>query len=282
MLDALAAHALPALVAVALWWGGTALVMRLDGRRPETFAGTMAAATVVLAVALCGLSASAASATVGGAYCAFACAVVVWGWVELSFLTGLITGARHAEAPPPGSALSRRFGAAVRAILHHEIALLAAAALVAALTWRGENHTGLWTVLLLWGMRTSAKLNLFLGVRQPGAELLPDHLRHLARHFGPAGASNPLLAVSVLASGAVAAALLVAAADPGASRFAETALTLLGTMAALGALEHALLAAPLVAPEALWGWGLRSREANPAAAAPTRPRVPRPGQATAS
>lgn len=269
MPDALAAYAPPALLAAALWWGGTALVLRLDGRPRETFAASMAAATAVLAASLWGLWATADLATPLGACFAFACSVGVWGWVELSFLTGLVTGPGR-DAPPPGAPLGRRFALALRAILHHELLLLAAAALVAALTWGGENRTGLWAVLLLWGMRTSAKLNLFLGVRHPGAELLPDHLRHMARHFGPPGAANPLLPASLLASAAVAAALLGAALGAASDPHAAASLTLLGAMAALGALEHAMLARPLVAPEALWAWGLRSRAA---------PAAPRPGEA---
>ena len=33
-----------------------------------------------------------------------------------------------------------------------------------ALTWGGANQVGTWTFLVLWVMRLSAKLNVFLGV----------------------------------------------------------------------------------------------------------------------
>jgi putative photosynthetic complex assembly protein 2 len=59
----------------------------------------------------------------GGAYCAFTCALLVWGWHELSFLTGWITGPRRAPARPARGLA--RFVQAVQAILWHELAILA-------------------------------------------------------------------------------------------------------------------------------------------------------------
>jgi hypothetical protein len=53
----------------------------------------------------------------------------------------------------------------------------------------------------------------------------------------------------------------MAAFAPGADTHVAVGFTLLGTLAALGALEHALMVLPLPAT-ALWGWGFRSRAAT--------------------
>ena len=50
---------------------------------------------------------------------------------------------------------------------------------VVAVTWGGANQVGTWTFLLLWWMHQSARLNVFLGVRNLNEEFLPDHLSFL-------------------------------------------------------------------------------------------------------
>ena len=252
----MAEHLLPAALTLFLWWFTTGAILYLDGMRRETFRGTLAAATAVLALAAWGLHATAGNATPQGATIAFACGLAVWGWLELTFLTGAITGAERRPCPP-GLAGWPRFRRATFAVLHHELAILAAAGATAALTWGAANKIGLLTVLLLWGMRLSAKLNLFLGVRNLNTEFLPDHLRYLGTYFG-SRAANPLLPLSLIGAACTTALLLAEAFAPGAGAFQAVAYTLLGTLAALGLLEHALMVIPLPAT-ALWGWGFRSR-----------------------
>ena len=252
----MAEHVLPALFAVFVWWFATGAILYLDGLRRETFRTSLGVATLLLLVAVWGLHATRDVTTSHGAVLAFLSALAVWGWLELTFLTGVITGPERRPCPP-GLTGWPRFARATRTVLHHEIAILSAVLWTATLTWDGANHVGLWTMLLLAGMRLSAKLNLFLGVRNLNAEFLPDHLRYLGTYFGTARA-NLLLPLSLLGSVAVAALLLRAAFAPGADAFVAVGFTLLGTLAALGALEHALMVLPLPAA-ALWGWGFRSR-----------------------
>lgn len=257
----MAEHLLPAVVAVFLWWFATGAILYLDGMRRETFRYSLGGATVLLAAAVWGLTETRDLTSAHGAVVAFLCGLAIWGWLELAFLTGVVTGPERRDCPP-GLSGWQRFVRATRALLHHELAILAAVAWTTSLTWDGANRVALWTVLLLWGMRLSAKLNLFLGVRNLNAEFLPDHLRYLGTYFGTAR-TNPLLPVSLVGSVAVAALLLAEAFAPsagnvGADAFTAVGFTLLGTLAALGALEHALMVLPLPAT-ALWKWGFRSR-----------------------
>ena len=47
----------------------------------------------------------------------------------------------------------------------------------------GTNRYGLWTFLVLWIMRQSAKLNLFFGVPNLGEQYLPAHLQEALSYF---------------------------------------------------------------------------------------------------
>jgi putative photosynthetic complex assembly protein 2 len=254
----MAEYGIPALYTVFLWWFSTGVILWLDGLPRGTFRWSMLGATAMLAAGLVGLRASAGDTGAAGAYCAFTCALLAWAWIETSFLTGFLTGPSDAPCPP-GATGWRRFRLAAHAILHHELAILAAAAAILAITWDAPNQTGLWTFLALWMLRLSAKLNLFLGVRNLGEALLPPHLRHLASFFARRP-MNLLFPVSV--TSATAACVLVFQAASGAGEQA-TGLILLGVLLALGVLEHWFLVLPLPF-ERLWAWYLRRRAGTPA------------------
>ena len=89
-------YALPALYALFIWWFSTGIIIYLDGLPRRTFRWSMIGATVVLAVSIYGLAASAGDATVGGAYAAFSYGLLAWGWQEISFYMGFVTGSRRA------------------------------------------------------------------------------------------------------------------------------------------------------------------------------------------
>jgi putative photosynthetic complex assembly protein 2 len=256
--------ALPALVTVFAWWFSTGVILLLDRLRPETFRRSMAWATAVLAAALSGLWLVAGETTPAAAYVGFFCGLAVWGWIELSFLTGIITGPRR-EGCPAGARGVRRFGAALAAILWHEVAILLGAALVLALSWGQPNQVGAWTFMILWVMRQSAKLNIFLGARNTGRAFLPEHLRYIGTYFR-SRPMNMLFPFSVTAGTLFCTWLFHRALAPGATAFDVVAAGLLGTLAALAVLEHWFLMLPLRI-EALWRWAMECRAARGASAA---------------
>ena len=112
----------------------------------------------------------------------------------------------------------------------HELAINGGAVFVVAASWRAPNQVGLWTFLLLWTMRTSAKLNVFLGVLNLGEEFLPPHLRYLLSYMARRP-MNLLMPLS-LSAGTIGAGLLSqsALAVQGA---AQAGLAMLATMLAL-------------------------------------------------
>ena len=140
---------------------------------------------------------------------------MVWGWTEVSFLTGWITGPRR-TASPPGTRGLTRLGHAVAAIIYHELAILAGFVVVLAISWGGENQTATLTYGVLWAMRLSAKINIFLGVPNHADGFLPDHLAYLKSWF-TRKPMNVFFPVSVSA----ALVVLVLVALPAVSADAE-------------------------------------------------------------
>jgi putative photosynthetic complex assembly protein 2 len=246
-------YLLPPLFALFVWWFGTGVVMLLDALPRSASRLSLWISSVIALAALICISRTAHHTSVAGAYAGFGCAVLVWGWHELAFLSGWLTGPRRGPCSAPLHGPTR-FNEAVQAILWHELAIIATCLAIAALTWGAPNQVATWTFGLLWVMRLSAKLNLFLGVRNRGEEFLPPHLVYIGSYFRHRPI-NPLLPTSLLAGAAFAALLIDALID--ASGAQRVALLLVTSMLLLALLEHLLMVTPLPAT-ALWRWALRT------------------------
>ena len=247
---------LPGLYALFVWWFSTGVIILLDNLPVRTFRWSMAAGTVLFAASLHGLWTTGGDTSLAGAYAAFTCAVLAWGWQEMSFFMGYVTGPRrHGCTADCGGA--RHFWHGVQACLHHELAILATAAAILGLTWGAPNQVGLWTFLLLWAMRQSAKLNFFLGVLNLGEQFLPPHLGYL-RSFMRRKPMNLLMPVSVTGGTVVATILVQHASAPGVDEVQAAGLSFLITMLVLAVVEHWVLVLPLPF-EKLWSWVLRWR-----------------------
>jgi putative photosynthetic complex assembly protein 2 len=255
---------LPVLFTLFVWWFSTGVILYLDGFPRRTYRWSMAGATAVLAGALYGLLATRSDTSVSGAYFAFTCSLLVWGWVEMSFLMGFVTGPRETPCPA-GSRGWRRAGYALQTIIYHEFALLGAGAAVLVATLGGTNPVGWWTYAILWALRQSAKLNVFLGVRNLSEEFLPPHLRYLQTYFRRRP-MNALFPFAVTAA-TIVAALVWKQAFAADTEFDATALAFAGTLLALGIVEHGFMVMPLPST-ALWNWSLRSRARPGAEASP--------------
>lgn len=252
-------YGFPIAYALFAWWFATGVILFLDRLPKATHRWSMGGATALLGVALYGLAVTRDDPTVAGAYIAFTCALLVWGWQEIAFLLGWVTGPRK-DPCPAGSTEAQRFGFAVQTILYHEFALVVLGAMVFVVSWGAPNDVGAWTFIILWVMRLSAKLNLFLGVRNWSEELLPDHLRYLQSYFRRRP-MNLLFPVAVTAATAAAAFVWADAFAAAATPFEATALTFSGALLTLAILEHWFLVLPLPA-NALWTWGLRRDHAQ--------------------
>jgi putative photosynthetic complex assembly protein 2 len=246
--------AAPALYALFVWWLGTGIVLYLDSLPARTFRWSLVGASAVLVGALLGVVSSAFGTEPADAYVAFTCGVLVWGALEMTYFMGLISGPRK-QPCPPGCVGWRRFGLAIGTSLYHEVTIVLAAALLALLTWDAPNQVAFWTFAVLWIMRWSAKLNVFLGVPNLNGDWLPEHLRYLQSYMGQRH-MNHLFPVSVSAATVVTVLLYGQALAIAADSFGSVALTLLATLLALAVLEHWFLVLPLP-DEALWAWAFK-------------------------
>jgi len=262
--------------AILAWWLSTGLVLILVrvSRRSAWLSAFLA--SVVGAAALAGLTISARLDDLSAVYGAFACSLLAWSWHELTFLCGWITGPRR-TALPAGLSGWPRFRESLRAILWHELGIAAIAGLIVVLTWGQPNQVGTGTFLVLWVMRASAKLNLFLGVRNLSEQFLPENLRYLQSFFRRRR-MNVFLPLAVGLALLVLAAIIASALAPEASMADAVGRTLVATMLALAIVEHALLVLPLdtAAP---WRWALAERD-RPALLEPvSMPNEPSPNPA---
>ncbi len=249
-------HVLPVLAVIAVWFVATGLIAWAANRARETFARSLLIAGVAGAAGLVAVVLSLPMEGANGAMLGFAGALAIWGWHELAFLTGGVTGPRR-DPCPEGAGEKARFRFATGAVIHHEIALAATAAILIALSWGQSNPIGAQIFALLFALRLLAKLNLFAGVPNASTDILPRHLAYLTSYFGP-NRFTALLGASIAATIALAAWLGVEAAlaVPDADAVAGS---LLFALAALGALEHLFFALPL-RDGALWGWAIAARD----------------------
>ena len=251
-------YGLPVLYALVLWWFSTGLVLYLDNLPGRTFGWTMLGGAAVLAVATFALVVTSTSDSLIAAYISFTSGVVFWGVLEMSYFTGLVTGPRKTPCPE-GCVAWKRFGLAILTSLYHEIAVLSAAAFLVLITWGEPNQVGTWTFVVLWLMRWSAKLNLFLGVPNLN-DWLPEHLAYLKTYM-PKRPMNLLFPLSVTIPTVVVVLLAEQALGLEPNTFATVGLILVATLLSLGILEHWFLVLPLP-DEALWAWALPPRESE--------------------
>ncbi len=244
------------LIAVFVWWFTTGVILYVirhaDRTGGDAYKMAVLFSVPVVALGVAGVILSVADPSLTGVYLGFFGALLVWGWIELTFLSGVITGPDRAPCPP-GLRGHQRFWRAWRALAHHELLLLLGLIGIAGISLWGDNSTALWTYTILFFARISAKLNLFFGVPRINVEFIPKPLEHLKTHFrqGPITLAFPLAIMGLSLAIGFFAERLISAGNPAEAVSAA----LLTALAALALLEHWLMVVPL--PDAkLWRWML--------------------------
>ncbi|MEM7711417.1 MAG: putative photosynthetic complex assembly protein PuhE [Pseudomonadota bacterium] len=247
-----------AVLAVFAWWASTGAILVLVrwADRAGRPLWAVLATLPVMAFGIAGFVASAASMAAGAAYLAFASALAIWGWIELAFLTGIITGPNrtHLRAGVPEW---ERFIRAWGTVAYHEMTLTAALIGLAVLAHGQPNRFGFWTFAILYAARISAKLNLYLGVRKVNTEFIPRALTHLPSHFREARV-NWLFPTSVTALTFATFCWLERIVHAG-TVFEAVGFALLAALTALALLEHWFMVVRLP-DEKLWRWMLPETE----------------------
>lgn len=246
-------HGLAVAVALFVWWFSTGVILFLNQLPQRTFPWSMAAATLLAGGAVWAVVATLGETTVTSAYVGFLGGLALWGWHELSFLTGYVSGPRRV-ACPAGARGPRRFLMATATLITHEFAILLTVLALVVVSMGSANQTALITFSCLWFLRLSAKFNIFLGIPNLTVDFLPAHMEYLKTYFRNRP-MNLLFPVSITAGTVLALLLIHPAFDSSASAFQQTSALLIGTLVALGVLEHWLMVLPL--PDAaLWRWAM--------------------------
>lgn len=245
-----------ACIALFLWWFSTGILL-WRVRKADNGAAGQHRLSVIFALPLLALGVWGVFGTVGdgsttGVYLAFLSALAIWGWIELAFLSGVITGPNARECPPD-AALADRFVLGFGTLAWHEMLLLTTVTALAHLTHGAPNHFAFLTFAVLFFARISAKLNLFFGVPRINIEFLPRPLAHLKTHFrrAPMNALFPV-SVTVLSFATYCWLDRLWQADT-AGEVAGFALLTALTLLAL--LEHWFMVLPLP-DQKLWRWML--------------------------
>ncbi len=253
-------YGLPILFTLVLWWVSTVAILYLDGLHKRTFVWSLTGVSLLMILALWGAKITSLDMSLSGAYWAFACGLTAWGWQITTFYMGTITGPRTTPCDPNTHGIAR-FLQALATCLYHELAIIIMALGIMALTLGQPNQLALWTFIVLWWMHTSAKLNVFLGVPNLGAELIPQHMRYLVSFMKRSG-MNLFFPLSVTASTICAVHLVERAMSPNSTDFEVAGYTMLAALMVLAILEHWLLVIPLNV-NSLWVWGVKPvREEN--------------------
>ena len=241
------------LAVVGFWWLVTGVIVALQRNEWTRFAawllstGIAIYATYVIHVQRMERTAASARRT-------FLAATAIWMWINVGLYGGWIVGPGQVASIPGDASLLRALEAIV-SLLWHELLCV----LVLALVWlhvrRAPNRLAFAALATYWAVLQIAKLNIFVGVANPGARFLPPHLQFLLSYYGPAE-NTGFLPVSFFA--AVGIALIFwwrgwQAKDA----FLRQGRALLAMLIALAALEYMLLAVHSDAP--LWEVFLKAR-----------------------
>lgn len=253
----------PVLYTLFLWWFVTGLIIGVYGRSARVKRLFFIGATFTTFLALEGLILTRQQTQPSAVYLALTCGILIWGWHVAGYYLGYVTGPHSAEHLPKSlretsdtqNTWFLRFQHALRASLYHELLIIGFIVLMAGLTWHAPNKWGLWIFLVLWVMHSLAKINVFFGVRNFRIEFLPVHLHYLDPLLSKR-TNNLLLPLTIVSGSVVSLVYIYQGIIPSSTAAQTIGFLAIGTMIALGVLEHLLLILPVSA--VLWGWGVKS------------------------
>ena len=253
-----------AVSAIFIWWFSTGIILwrvrHADNEGHQAHLWSVMLGLPLLLGGVAGFLTTLDDASAYGAYIAFLSALAIWGWIELAFLSGIISGP-NTTVCPPDVPLWDRFLRACGTIAWHELLLIGTLAIIAILSDGASNIFALWTFAILFFARISAKLNLFFGVPRIHTEFLPRPLAHLDSHFrrAPMNAAFPLSITALSFASACWLERLWAAQTDGA----VVGFTLLSALTLLALLEHWFMVLPLP-DQKLWRWMMPAPKPTPA------------------
>jgi putative photosynthetic complex assembly protein 2 len=239
-------------IALLGWWVSTGVILFLNHLPASTYRWSKFAATKFLLLGLTTIPTFADDVSYFGVLIAFIQGLFIWGWLEMTYLMGFLTGPRKEECPTGVEGWSR-FWLALKTSLYHELAVVFLGVLLIYLTFDKPNPVAGYTYATLWGMRWSAKLNLFLGVLNYNSDWLPLGLAYI-KSYVRFRRMNFLFPISVCC-GAAVAVFFFSAPQSNELDAASLGFLIIGFLIIFAILEHCFLMLP-VNDAALWSWAI--------------------------
>ncbi|MEY4608221.1 MAG: hypothetical protein RL625_438 [Gemmatimonadota bacterium] len=240
-------------VVILFWWVATGLIIAMQANPVTRFAGLLIA-TVLAVVGTVEMRAVRDDRSARGIRRSFLGGAMLWAWVSASFYGGYITGI-HPAGPVAAAPSWAAVPPAIAATLVSDAAAIVLILVGFVMDRDAPNRTGLWSLILFWGVQQLAKLNVFFGVENPAANFLPPHLAYLHQFFGPPVNSPFLLGSIVLTISLTAWAIRSARRNP--SEGDRQAAAIYATILGLAVLELIVLGIPL--QQTPWDSFLRAR-----------------------
>lgn len=212
--------------------------------------------TIVCALGFAGVMVASSQTGTWTVYLAFISAIAIWGWVEFTLLSGMITG-NSIEPCPGGISELQRFRLAFRTIAHHEYALVVMLTTLAILDTNIGSGMAIKTFALLWVLRLGAKLTIFSGAPELSTNMMPERLTYMTTYFRHDRVSVAFWLSFSLCT-AFFAAGLYALLSVNYTVVTQTQIVMLTTLVALAMVEHAFMVLP-VADSKLWSWAMPKR-----------------------
>jgi putative photosynthetic complex assembly protein 2 len=246
-------YLIPIVSVVLIWWASTGAVLWLARGLDRQMNVRLIIMTVLCGMGFAGVVISTAHHTQASVYLAFISAILIWGWVEFTLLSGMITGSTN-EVCPEDISEFERFKLAFKTIEHHEYALVAMLIALAVLDSTSGSGMAIKTFALLWIMRLGAKLTIFSGAPELSTNMIPQRLSYMKSYF-----RHDRISVAFWLSLAGCTALLLtglyALTNVQNDAVVQLQVTMLSTLVALAILEHIFMVLP-IADSKLWGWAL--------------------------
>ena len=241
------------LAVVGFWWLVTGVIVALQ-RNEWTKLVAWFISTGVAIWATYVIHAERELRTPSSARRTFLASTAIWMWINVGLYGGWIVGPSH-PASVAGEPTLLRATEAITSLLWHELLCV----LLLVVSWwhvrRSPNRLSFVALLTYWGVLQLAKLNIFLGVANPGARFLPPHLQFLLSYYGPPE-NTGWLPVSFFTAFGVALVFWWHGWQA-KDAFLRQSRALLAMLVALAAVEYALLGVHSDAP--LWEVFLKAR-----------------------
>ena len=243
-----------AFVALLAWWFSTGAILLAVRRADRAGRGAFGRAVLwglpFLAFGITAVAVSVQALTLLNLYLGFFGTLAIWGWIELTFLSGTITGPRRVPLRRNACGMDR-FVQAWSVVAYHEGLLLVGFLGLLYLSLGTANPLAVWVYGILLGARVLAKLNLFHGVPGINIDAVPSPLSHIPSYFRKSDPSWVFpLSITVLT---LLTALWVERLTGATTPESAVMFAFMSALTALALIEHWMMLLPL-ADTKLWRW----------------------------